>query len=72
MENVRRTSPKTKTKKQKTKTKTKTKTITKTKMKIKTKMRMKTNSLNDKWNNIPHQTQTEINGRGPCEPSLTS
>ena len=26
----------------------------------------------DKWNNIPHNTKTEINGRGPCEPSLTS
>ena len=26
----------------------------------------------EKWNNIPHGTQTEINGRGPCEPSLTS
>ena len=26
----------------------------------------------EKWNNIPHYTQTEINGRGPCEPSLTS
>ena len=22
-----------------------------------------------KWNNIPHYTHTEINGRGPCEPS---
>ena len=21
----------------------------------------------EKWNNIPHYTQTEINGRGPCE-----
>merc|ERR1711911_227947 len=28
--------------------------------------------LYEKWNNIPHYTQTEINGRGPCEPSLTS
>ena len=27
---------------------------------------------NDKWNNIPDYTQTEINGRGPCEPSQTS
>ena len=27
---------------------------------------------NDKWSNIPHYIQTEINGRGPCEPSLTS
>ena len=26
----------------------------------------------DRWNNIPHYTQTKINGRGPCEPSLTS
>ena len=26
----------------------------------------------DKWNNIPHYTQTEKYGRGPCEPSLTS
>ena len=26
----------------------------------------------EKWNNIPHFTQTEINGREPCEPSLTS
>ena len=24
------------------------------------------------WNNIHHYTQTEINGGGPCEPSLTS
>ena len=22
----------------------------------------------EKWNNIPHFTQTDINGRGPCEP----
>ena len=29
-------------------------------------------SYYDKWNNIPHHTQTETNGRGPCEPSLTS
>ena len=28
--------------------------------------------LYEKWNNIPHYTQTEINGRGHCEPSLTS
>ena len=28
--------------------------------------------LYDKWNNIPHYTQTEIYGRGACEPSLTS
>ena len=26
----------------------------------------------DRWNNIPHYTQTEKYGRGPCEPSLTS
>ena len=26
----------------------------------------------EKWNNIPHYTKTKINGRGPCEPSLTS
>ena len=26
----------------------------------------------DMWNNIPHYTQTETNGKGPCEPSLTS
>ena len=26
----------------------------------------------DKWNNIPHYTQTEKYGRGPCEPSLNS
>ena len=26
----------------------------------------------DKWNNIPHFTQTEKYGREPCEPSLTS
>ena len=26
----------------------------------------------DMWNNIPHYPQTEINGRGPCEPSLTT
>ena len=25
----------------------------------------------EKWNTIPHYTQTEIKGRGPCEPSLT-
>ena len=25
-------------------------------------------SLYEKWNNIPHYSQTEINGRGPCEP----
>ena len=30
------------------------------------------NKYYEKWNNIPHYTQTEINGRGPCEPSLTS
>ena len=29
-------------------------------------------NLYDRWNNIPHYTQTKINGRGPCEPSLTS
>ena len=29
-------------------------------------------TTHEKWNNIPHYTQTEINGRGPCEPSLTS
>ena len=29
-------------------------------------------SIYDMRNNIPHYTQTEINGRGPCEPSLTS
>ena len=28
--------------------------------------------LYDKWNNIPHYTQFEMNGRGPQEPSLTS
>ena len=28
--------------------------------------------LYDRWNNIPHYTQTEKYGRGPCEPSLTS
>ena len=22
----------------------------------------------DKWNNIPHYAQTNLNGRGPCEP----
>ena len=26
----------------------------------------------EKWNNIAHYNQNEINGRGPCEPSLTS
>ena len=26
----------------------------------------------EKWNNIPHYTQTEINGRGPCEPPSTN
>ena len=26
----------------------------------------------DKWNNIPYNTKTEINGRGPCEPPVTS
>ena len=26
----------------------------------------------DRWNNIPHYTQTEKYGKGPCEPSLTS
>ena len=28
--------------------------------------------INDIRNNIPHYTQTERYGRGPCEPSLTS
>ena len=26
----------------------------------------------DRWNHIPHYTQTEEQARGPCEPSLTS
>ena len=30
----------------------------------------KTLHLYEKWNNIPHYTQTETNERGPCEPSL--
>ena len=27
---------------------------------------------NDRWNNFPHYTQTENDGRGPCEPSLVN
>ena len=33
---------------------------------------LSTHHLYEKWNNIPHYTQTEINGRGPCEPSVIS
>ena len=28
--------------------------------------------VHEMWNNIPDYTQAEINGGGPCEPSLTS
>ena len=34
-------------------------------------MGLRGKDLYDKWNNIPHYTQTEINGIGPYEPSLT-
>ena len=32
----------------------------------------KNNPFYDRWINIPHYTQTEIDGEGPGEPSLTS